>query len=100
MTLAGSTRFKDQFEEVDRMLTLNGSIVLSLSIFSKTEDKKYDHKTEKELFDLQLDKILMSSGLFVIDVGGYIGESTKKEIEFAVMNGKFIKYYSKEVEGK
>lgn len=41
---------------------------------------------------MHLQKIDMADEIFVINVGGYIGESTKREIEYAFVKGKFIRY--------
>ena len=100
ITLCGSTRFREQFREIERMLTLNGKIGLPPAIFGKTEGIEHSKETEEMLFDLQIDKIRMSDSIFVIDAGGYIGDSTKKEIEFALKNKKEVRYYSKETERK
>ena len=99
ITLCGSTRFKEQFKEVERKLTLQGKIVLPPAIYGKSDGIEYSTELAKNLFDLQIDKIKISHGIFVIDVGGYIGDSTKKEIGEAESMGKFVKYYSKEMEG-
>jgi len=97
ITLCGSTRFREQFREVERRLTLEGKIVMSLAIYGKAEGIEHDEETAKRLYDLHLDKINLSDGIYVIDVGGYIGESTRKEIDHAEKNWKFVKYYSKEI---
>lgn len=96
ITLCGSTRFLAQFKEVERMLTLEGIIPLPPAIYGKSEDIVYPTELAKHLFDLHLDKITLSDGIFVIDPEGQLGESTKKEIEFAKAKGKSIRYYSKE----
>jgi hypothetical protein len=96
ITLCGSTRFMKEFKEVERALTLEGKIPLPPAIYGKAEDIEYPEELSKHLFDLHLDKIRISNGIFVIDVEGKLGDSTKKEIEFAIKNKKTIKYYSKE----
>ncbi len=96
ITLSGSTRFRDQFKEIERKLTLEGKIILPPAFYGKAEGIEYSPDMAKILWDLHLDKIDMSDGIFVIDPGGYLGESTKKEIEYAKQKGKFVKYYSAE----
>lgn len=98
ITLCGSTRFKEQFKEVEKKLTLQGKIVLPPAIYGKSEGIVYSEELSRNLFDLQIDKIRISHGIFVMDVDGYIGESTRKEIEFAKGLGKFVKYYSEEIQ--
>lgn len=94
ITLCGSTRFINEFKEVERFLTFQGKIPLPPAIYGKAEGIKYSDKLAKQLFELHLDKIRISDGIFVIDPNGELGESTVKEIEFAKKEGKFIIYYS------
>jgi len=78
---------------------MEGKIVLPLAIYGKSEGIEHSIETAKHLYDLHLDKIDISDGIFVIDVGGYIGDSTQKEIAYAKSKGRFIKYYLKEFNG-
>lgn len=86
----------EKFKDVERALTLDGKIPLPPAIYGKAEGIEYTEKLSKKLFDLHLDKIKISDGIFVIDPDGKFGESTKKEIACAEKNGKRIRYYSKE----
>jgi len=96
ITLSGSTKFREQFREVERKLTMDGKIVLPPAIYGKAEGIEYSPELAKHLWDLHLDKIDISDGIFVIDVDGYMGKSTQKEIDYAKNKGKFVKYYSKD----
>lgn len=49
-------------------------------------------KTKEMLDDMHKRKIDMADEIFVINVGGYIGDSTKSEIEYAIKNGKKVNY--------
>lgn len=100
ITLCGSTKFMKQFKEVERKLTMEGKIVLPPAIYGKAEGIEYSEEMARNLFELQLDKINISDGVFIIDVGGYFGDCTQKEIDYAKNRGKFISYYSEEIEGK
>lgn len=91
ITLCGSTKFKDEFLKVQSELTLDGYIVISVGVFGHT-DGEADEETKIMLDDIHKRKIDMSDGIFVVNKDGYIGESTKSEIEYAKSNGKFIKY--------
>lgn len=51
---------------------------------------------ERQLKELHFRKIDRSDEIFVIDVNGYIGDSTRAEIEYASSHGKKVRYYSKE----
>lgn len=97
ITLCGSTKFKETFEEINKQLTAQGKIVLSVGVFghSLTSEEKatfFSEDVKKELDLLHFDKIDMSNSIYVINQGGYIGDSTKKEIEYAQKKGKNIYY--------
>ena len=49
-------------------------------------------KTKEMLDDMHKRKIDMSDEIFVINVNGYIGDSTKSEIEYAIKTGKKVNY--------
>ena len=103
ITLCGSTKFKDAFLKVQKDLTLKGNIVISVGLFGHSGDSEvWDNmdegtftKTKKMLDDMHKRKIDMADEIFVINVGGYIGESTKSEIEYAKKTGKKINYLEK-----
>lgn len=93
ITLCGSTRFKNEFLMVQKKLTLEGHIVISVGLFGHSGDKEvWDIDNKQMLDDMHRKKIDMADEIFVINVGGYIGESTKSEIEYAKSQGKPIKY--------
>ena len=93
VTLCGSTRFKEQFLEAQKRLTLDGNIVISVGLFGHSGDKEvWTEGTKEMLDDMHKRKIDMADSIFVINVGGYIGESTRSEIEYAQQNGKRIQY--------
>ena len=93
ITLCGSTKFKEDFEREQKRLTLEGNIVLSLVFFGHSGDSvSWDKDVNIMLKDMHFAKIDMSDEIFVINKGGYIGESTKNEINYAKNNGKIIKY--------
>lgn len=96
LTLCGSTRFYKEFDRICYELTLADYAVFTIGTMLNS-DTRLDHsKQTLERFDkLHKSKIIMSEGIFVIDVGGYIGDSTKSEIEFAQIHGRDIYYLSK-----
>ena len=97
ITLCGSTRFKEQFMEVQKRLTLEGNIVISVGLFGHSgDDEVWTEGTKEMLDDMHKRKIDMADAIYVIDVDGYIGSSTRSEIEYAKSHGKGITYYSKE----
>lgn len=97
ITLCGSTRFKDEFLEVQKRLTLEGNIVISVGLFGHSGDDEVWTPGTKEMLDnMHKRKIDMADGIFVINVGGYVGESTRSEIDYAIRNGKTVEYLEKE----
>ena len=89
ITLCGSTRFKDEFMEAQKRLTLEGNIVISVGLFGHTGDNEVWEgmsedtltKTKAMLDDMHKRKIDM-----------YIGSSTRSEIEYAKAKGKAVRY--------
>ncbi len=100
ITLCGSTKFKDEFIKVQRDLTLKGNIVISVGMFGNSSDADILNNMDKDTFakvkamlgDMHKRKIDMADEIFVINVDGYIGESTRSEIEYAKSTGKTINY--------
>ena len=100
VTLCGSTRFKDEFMKVQKDLTLKGYIVISVGLFGHSGDNEVWEnmdegtltKTKEMLDDMHKRKIDMADEIFVINVGGYIGSSTKSEIEYAISQNKKVNY--------
>lgn len=93
ITLCGSTRFKEQFMEVQKQLTLEGCIVISVGMFGHSGDNEVWKPGVKEMLDdMHLRKIDLADEILVINVGGYIGESTRREIDYATKTGKKINY--------
>ena len=93
ITLCGSTRFKDQFIEAQKRLTLEGNIVISVGLFGHSGDSEvWSEGTKEMLDDMHKRKIEMADEIFVINVGGYIGESTRGEIAYAKSQGIATRY--------
>ena len=93
ITLCGSTRFKEQFLEAQKRLTLAGNIVISVGLFGHSGDEEvWTEGTKEMLDDMHKRKIDMADGIYVINVGGYIGQSTRGEIEYARSQGKRVEF--------
>lgn len=94
--LCGSTRFVETFNEWRKRLTLEGKIVLSIEIVTtqKREEapQHNDHTVKQMLDELHLRKIDLADEVMILNVGGYIGESTRAELEYAQTIGKPINY--------
>ena len=99
VTLCGSTRFKTDFERVQKELTLKGYIVISVGLFGHSGDEEVWEgmsentltETKQMLDDMHKRKIDMADETFVVNPGGYIGDSTWSEIRYAYMTDKKIK---------
>ena len=94
VTLCGSTKFKEQFYEAQKELTLKGYIVISVGLFGHSGDVFTDEQ-KVMLDDMHKRKIDMADEIFVINVDGYIGNSTKSEIEYAKNHNKIVNYLEK-----
>ena len=98
ITLCGSTRFKDEFIEQQKRLTLEGNIVISVGLFGHSgDDEALWEKTKLMLDDMHKRKIDLADEIFVINRGGYIGSSTGSEIDYAISTGKTVRYMEPEL---
>ena len=91
ITLCGSTKFKDDFIRVQKELTLQGNIVISVGLFGHSgDDEAFTEDTKKMLDDMHKRKIDMSDAIYVINRDDYIGASTFSEIVYAIGHKKEI----------
>lgn len=90
--LCGSTRFKDAFTSAMKNETLAGKIVLSVGLFGHLEGLDMDGPTKKMLDELHLRKIDLANEVLILNVGGYIGDSTGRELRYAMSQNKKIRY--------
>lgn len=98
ITLCGSIRFENEFRVVNSELTLRGWVVLAPGCFyhSLLHEPKYNAELTKDGLDaLHVAKIRMSEAVFVVDVLGYAGSSTMREISLAIDLGKTVYRWSK-----
>ena len=94
ITICGSYKFKRQMIEIAEKLTLEGNCVLMPNELARPNKESYS-QSETLMFDkMHKEKIKLSDAILVVDVNGYIGNSTKSEIEYAKLLGKEIIYYS------
>jgi hypothetical protein len=91
--LCGSGRFREAFDQAEFDETLAGRIVLTIGCNTKDVARHPDLAKHKPILDaLHLRKIDLADEVLVLNVGGYIGESTRREIEYAERTGKPIRY--------
>jgi hypothetical protein len=101
VTLCGSTKFEAEFAEINQRLTMEGCVVISLGMFRLPELPDYDWTVDSSnlkgrLGNVHLHKIRMADEVYIVDPGGYVGESTRREIAYAESLGKTIRYLSRE----
>lgn len=85
--LCGSTKFKDAFIENATFHTMAGRIVLTVTSFGHTDGTVHTPNEKADLDELHKRKIDLADEVVVLNVGGYIGESTKSEIAYATRIG-------------
>lgn len=100
VTLCGSSRFPDAFQLAEMHLSMRGHVVFGLSCYGHadiptgaqflTKDGFEGHPEKTTLDQLHMRKIAMSDAIFVVNPGGYIGSSTKREIAYARSLGKAV----------
>ena len=93
ITLCGSTKFKDDFLREQKRLSLEGNIVISVGLFGHSGDGEVWNDGVKEMLDdMHKRKIDMADEIFVINKDGYVGTSTRSEIDYAIATGKKVVY--------
>lgn len=96
--LCGSTRFYDAFQKANYEETMKGNIVLSVGFYPHSQTQAHGEQVgctpdQKQMLDnLHLKKIEIADEVLVLNVGGYIGESTRRELLFAIRNGKIVRF--------
>src|SRR5215469_2128330 len=85
--ICGSTRFIQAWQDANLAETLAGKIVLSIGCNTKSDEELASEmgiEINKEMLDvLHLFKIDRADEVLILNVGGYVGESTRREIEYA-----------------
>lgn len=100
--LCGSTRFPDAFEIANAHESMMGRLVISLGLFGHadrpegarflTSDGDESTPEKRGLDTLHYRKIDLADEVLVINVGGYVGSSTKREVAYARAHGKRVKW--------
>lgn len=99
VVLCGSTRFSKEYQEANLLETLQGKIVLTIGCDMRSDHELFDSMSKSELQelksmldDLHLRKIDLADEVLILNKDGYIGQSTAREIEYALALGKPIRY--------
>ena len=92
ITLCGSTKFKEDFERVDKELSLKGNVVISVAYFGHAEPIPLTSEEKRLLDEVHLAKIALADEIYVINKHDYIGASTYKEIDYARNSSKGVSF--------
>jgi len=90
--LCGSIRFREAFQRVNRQETLAEKIVLAPGCFQGDDGLDWLPEVKQRLDELHLRKIDLADEILVVNVGGYIGQSTRQEIAYARRHGKRVRW--------
>lgn len=105
--LCGSTRFYREFVLANYLETLAGKIVLSVGFYANAKESDWQVRKHGELVgitsqqkagldELHRRKIDLADEVLVLDVGGYVGDSTRGEIQYARLHDKKVRYLSQD----
>ena len=93
ITVCGSYKFKKEMVDIAEKLTLEGNCVLMPNELSRSGKDDYSQEGVLMIDKMHKEKIKLSDAILVVNVDGYIGNSTKNEIEYAKSLNKEIIYY-------
>lgn len=91
VTLCGSMRFQNEMMEIAEKLAREGECVLT-PVYMVMKDCEISEEEVKRLKLEQFKRIELADEVFVVNVDGYVGESTMAEIEFVEKNGKMVRW--------
>jgi hypothetical protein len=97
--LIGSTRFYEEYQQANFELTMQGKIVLTVGFYPHSQEKAHSQNVgctpeqKIALDELHKRKIDLADRVLVLNVGGYIGDSTRSEIEYTEAHGKPVIYW-------
>ena len=94
ITVCGSYKLKKEMIEIAEKLTLQGNCVLMPNELTRPKKEAHTEQEAKIIDQMHKEKIKLSDAIFVVNVDGYIGNSTKSEIEFAKSLNKEVLYYT------
>lgn len=94
ITVCGSYKFKKEMVEIAEKMTLKGNCMIMPNDLTKTGKDSYTQDEIIMIDKMHKEKIKISDAILVVDVNGYIGSSTKSEIDFAKSLNKEILYYT------
>ena len=95
ITVCGSLKFYKEMMDITEKMELQGNCML-VPIYNPSKSSKDDFAEEEALMldKMHRERIKLADAILVVNVNGYIGSSTKNEIEFAKSLNKEIIYYT------
>lgn len=94
ITVCGSYKFKKEMTEITEKMALKGNCMLTPIELSRSKKEDYTEKEASMIDKMHKEKIRLADAILVVNVDGYIGSSTKSEIELAKSLNKEILYYT------
>ncbi len=92
ITICGSMRYSKEMMKISEQLELKKGYAVIQCVYN-IEGLKYEGVDTSSLDKIHRKKIDISDAIYVVNIDGYIGNSTKNEIEYAINNGKEIIYH-------
>lgn len=96
ITICGSMRYSKEMIKIAEELELKEGYAVIQCVYN-VDGQKYEGVDASILDKIHRKKIDISDAIYVVNINGYIGESTRKEIEYANNNGKEVIYHEKVV---
>ena len=94
ITVCGSYKFKKEMNEITEKMALKGNCMLTPIELTKPNKEAYTKEEALMIDKMHKEKIKLSNTILVVNVGGYIGNSTKSEIQYAKSLNKEVLYYT------
>ena len=98
ITLCGSMRFREEIERLGAELTMAGHVVLAPIALDPSTELDADQRAL--LGRIHLQKVAMADEVLVVNVGGYVGEDTRREIAYARSRGTAVSYLEPQDNGQ
>ena len=92
ITICGSMRYSKEMMKIAEELELKDKYAVIQCVYN-VDGRKYENADEDILDKMHKKKIDISDAIYVVNIDGYIGSSTKSEIEYAKNNGKEVIYH-------
>ncbi len=94
ITICGSMRYSKEMMKISEELELKKGYAVIQCVYN-VDGLKYEGLDASILDKIHRKKIDISDAIYVVNIDGYIGDSTKKEIEYALNSGKEVIYHEK-----